>query len=176
MAKVKYSEVSCYDGAESICWIRSKMNFNRKLKYWLPVILWMGFIFWMSTEEFTAQNTSLFIEPIIRFLLPGASQHAVDVIHDFIRKGGHVGEYFILGLLLFRAFRSGSKARYPLRWAAFALGIVILYASTDEFHQSFVPGRTPSPIDVGIDSVGGILAQVVCVGWQRRRLRRAARL
>lgn len=152
------------------------MDIKRNLRYGLPVILWMGFIFWMSTGEFTAQNTSLFVEPIIRFLLPGAPQHTVDVIHGFIRKGGHVGEYFILGLLLFRAFRSGSKARYPLRWAAFALGIVILYASTDEFHQSFVPGRTPSPIDVGIDSVGGILAQLVCAGWQRRRRQRAAQL
>lgn len=129
----------------------------------MPVLLWMVFIFLMSTGEFTTENTSRFIEPVLRFLLPWAAPHTIAVLHGTIRKGGHLTEYFILGLLLFRAFRGDSKDQIDWRWAVWAMAVVVLYASSDEFHQSFVPGRTASPIDVGIDTVGGIIAQVVSV-------------
>jgi len=145
---------------------------NRFAKHWLPVVLWMAVIFSMSTGEFTAQNTSRFIEPIIRFLLPWASPHAVDIIHGLIRKCGHLTEYFILGWLLFRAFRGGSKERHAWWWAVSALLVLVFYAASDEFHQSFVPGRTASPIDVGIDTVGGIIAQGVAVFRARSHSRK----
>lgn len=147
------------------------MDFNRSIKYWLPVVVWMVFIFSMSTGEFTAQNTSRFIEPIIRFLLPWASTLTIDVLHGVIRKCGHLTEYFILGLLLFRAFWGGSKEGRVTRWAALAVLVVVLYAASDEFHQWFVPGRTASPMDVGIDTVGGILAQGVTVFRAKRHSR-----
>ncbi|MDD5542381.1 MAG: VanZ family protein [Acidobacteriia bacterium] len=149
------------------------MSFKRQLIFWGPVLLWMAFIFWMSTGEFTTENTSRFIEPFLRFLLPGAAPHTIVVIHGFIRKCGHVTEYFVLGLLLFRAFRGDSKDQTDWRWAAWAVVVLILYASSDEFHQSFVPGRTASPIDVGIDTVGGVIAQGVSMLMNRRGLREA---
>jgi VanZ family protein len=137
------------------------MSLDRNLKYWLPVVIWMAFIFWMSTAQFSAQNTRSFIEPVIRFFLPAISQHAVEVIHGLVRKGGHLAEYFVLGLMLFRAFRAGSVENHGWRWAWRALVVVAVYASTDEFHQSFVPGRTASLVDVFIDTSGGALAQLI---------------
>jgi VanZ family protein len=71
-----------------------------------------------------------------------------------LRKLAHLTEYAILGGLLARA-----TGRPPL---AIALGVV--YAITDEIHQTFVPGRAGRPLDVAIDAVG------VCLGvlaWLR---------
>ena len=149
------------------------MSLDRNLRYWLPVAIWMAFIFWMSTARFSAQNTRSFIEPAIRFFLPGISQHPVEVIYGLVRKGGHLAEYFILGLLLFRAFRAGSVENHGWRWALRALVVVAVYASTDEFHQSFVPGRTASLIDMFIDTSGGALAQLISF-FRVERLNRLA--
>jgi VanZ family protein len=141
------------------------MSFVRNVKYWAPVILWMTFIFWMSTGTFSSENTSLIIEPILHFLMPSLSPEKVAMIHAAIRKLGHVTEYFILGILLFRAFRGGSKELRNLRWAFSSFLVVVLYAACDEFHQLFVPARTASLVDVGIDTLGGIIAQGVSVLW-----------
>ena len=139
------------------------------IKYWLPVILWIGIIFWMSTETFSSQNTFSLTEAVLRFLVPGISSQEMALIHAFIRKAGHVIEYFILGLLLFRAFRGGSAASWNWRWSFLAVMVVLLWAAGDEFHQSFVPARTASAVDVGIDTVGGIIAQFVGALWDRYR-------
>ena len=138
-------------------------------KYWLPVILWMSFIFWFSTETFSAENTSFLVEKILPFLIPGISSEEAAWIHTFIRKAGHVTEYFILGLLAFRALRGGSTASWNWRWSFFSLIVVMLWAAIDEFHQSFVPTRSASPVDVGIDITGGILAQFVIALCYRYR-------
>jgi len=145
------------------------MNFIRNAKYWAPVFLWMSFIFWMSTGTFSSENTSLIIEPILRFFMPSIAPERVAVIHGAIRKLGHVSEYFILGILLFRAFRGGSTEMRSPRWAFSSLLVIVLYAASDEFHQSFVPARTASLVDVGIDTLGGFLAQCASVLWQLAR-------
>lgn len=80
------------------------MGSGRKfIKYWLPVILWMCLIFWMSTGTFAFENTASFVNPVLRFLLPEMPPKHMDLIHALIRKAGHVTGYFILSLLLFRA-------------------------------------------------------------------------
>jgi VanZ family protein len=145
------------------------MSLIRNFKYWVPVLLWMSFIYWMSTETFSSENTSQIIEPILRFLMPSIAPEAAALIHAVIRKLGHLTEYFILGILLFRAFRRDSKELLVWRWAFYSVLVVILYAACDEFHQSFVSARTASSLDAAIDTLGGILAQGVSV---LRRLHR----
>src|SRR5476651_839744 len=71
----------------------------RAHKHWLPVILWMGFIFVMSTELGSFAHTSRIIEPLLRWLYPGISAKTVDLVHLLIRKGGHLTEYAVLALL-----------------------------------------------------------------------------
>jgi VanZ family protein len=131
------------------------------LKYWLPVILWMGVMFWMSTGTFSSDHTSRFIVPFLNFLFPWLSSQDVDMLHEATRKTVHIVEYFILGLLLFRAFRSNSLKVWCPRWTIYALAGTIMYALSDEFHQSFTAARGASLIDVGIDSAGGILSQII---------------
>jgi VanZ family protein len=68
-----------------------------------------------------------------------------------LRKLAHAAEFAILGALLVRALRRPG-------WAV-ALGIA--YAVSDELHQSFVPGRQGSALDVALDSVGVVVGAVL---------------
>ena len=107
---------------------------SRALTHWLPVVLWAALIFSLSSIPHLGTNLG-----------------TGDLI---LRKCAHVTEYAVLAFLLARAIGRAAPA--------FLLGV--LYAASDEFHQSFVSGRHASPIDVAIDSVGlliGILA------WRR---------
>jgi len=133
------------------------------VKNWLPAALWMGVIFWMSTGTFSAEHTSRFIGPLLHFLFPQFSSQDFDLLHGIIRKAGHVTEYFILGLLLFRAFSGNSPQGWRLRWTVYVVIGVVLYALSDEFHQSFTSSRTSSLVDVGFDSAGGVLSQIVII-------------
>lgn len=139
------------------------MTLGKFLKYWLPVLLCVGFIYWMSTGMFSAHNTYFFLEPIVRFFFPSISHRRLAMIHSLTRKAAHVTEYFAIGLLLFRAFRSGSIEKRSLRWAFYSAIVIVLLALSDEYHQSGVPTRTASFADVGIDTIGGILAQCTAV-------------
>ncbi|TSA14254.1 hypothetical protein D4R75_16050, partial [bacterium] len=123
------------------------MKYRVILKYWFPVVLWMGFIFLMSTDRFAAHNTSLILDRIIRFLTPSISNRQLEVVNMILPKSAHVTEYFISGLLLFRAFRSGSFESRALRWATLSLLVIIFIAAGDEYHQSFVASRTASVVD-----------------------------
>ncbi len=145
------------------------MKFMRNFKYWLPVILGMIFIYWMSTEAFSSKSTLRIIEPMIRFFAPSLSRKEITMINGVIRKAAHVIEYLVLGILLFRAFRAGSHERRSWRWASSALAVVMLYAITDEFHQLHVPVRTASLVDVGYDTLGGLFAQCVSIIYYGRQ-------
>ena len=143
------------------------MNYRLILKYWVPVFLWVGFTFWMSTGTFSSSNTSRVIEPLLRFLMPHIPDADVILILGLIRKLAHLTEYFVLGLLLFRAFKSDSGELKAWRWACYSLLAIVLLAAGDEFHQSFVGTRTASIMDVGIDTLGGFLAQCAVLLWNR---------
>jgi len=105
------------------------------LYYWLPLLLWCYLIFFLSGI------------PNLRTNLPGAW----DLV---LRKIAHMIEYAVLYVLAFRAlsndFAEYGKRKLVISAAVFAL----LYACTDEIHQSYVPTRGPSFYDVLIDSVG----------------------
>jgi VanZ family protein len=107
---------------------------SRVLTVWLPVVLWAALIFTFSS-------------------IPSLST-GLGTWDTILRKGAHITEYAILGLLLMRA----------LEREALALAAGIAYAATDEFHQHFVRGRHAAPVDVAIDAIG------VCIGilaWLR---------
>jgi len=145
---------------------------TQNVKFWLPVLLWMSFIFWMSTGTFSGENTSSIIVPIIKFIVSGISDEKANLIHGLIRKSGHVTEYFILAGLVLRAFCAGAISTLTRKQIFYSLLVVALYASSDEFHQSFVATRTASIIDVGIDTIGGVLAIIIAELWRLATLYR----
>jgi VanZ family protein len=110
---------------------------------WLPALLWMAVIFAFSTRH------------------GGGHLPAAEVA---LRKLAHVTEYFVLTALLLRALRRSQVT------SAVAVAIVaaLAYAASDEWHQSFVPGRTATPRDVAIDGIGIALGAIAVT---RSRLR-----
>ena len=139
------------------------------LKYWLPLMIWMGVIFVGSTDLMSAQHTSRFIVPFLRWLDPHISWAAINTIHTVIRKLGHVSEYAVLTLLLWRALCSGPTLRMktPILFGAVLLTCAV-YAVLDEFHQSFAGSRTPSGRDVVLDSAGALLGALIGAAFSQR--------
>src|SRR5580704_13500141 len=146
----------------------------RRLKLWWPALVWAVVISAFSTGVFTSENTSRIIIPLLRWLLPHASPETLSELHHLIRKSAHFIEYFILSLLVLRGIRAGRKESH-LGWALVAIGIVGGYAALDEFHQSFVPGRTAAVTDVLLDTAGGVAAQLVAAVFMLRGDLRARR-
>jgi VanZ family protein len=76
-----------------------------------------------------------------------------------IKKTIHIVEYGTLSLLIYRAFiGSGVKKE---KAAVLAILISVVYAISDEFHQSFTPGREPTVRDVLFDTIGAVLAILI---------------
>jgi VanZ family protein len=130
------------------------------LKRWWPALLWAVVIWCFSTGVFTSVNTESVILPVLHWLFPRASHHMLLVMHHYIRKGAHFTEYFIFSLLLSRGIKAGQRGA-RVGWALTAVVLVACYASLDELHQAFVPGRQAAIADVLLDISGGVAAQVV---------------
>jgi VanZ family protein len=127
-----------------------------RLWRYLPLLLWIVFISFASTAEFSAVNTSTVLRPLVLWFLPTISEAKLATVHFILRKLGHFTEYAILAYLARRAFVSSSYGFLRRCWFQWALGLVVAYALLDEFHQSFVPSRTASIYDSVIDVAGGI--------------------
>ncbi len=132
---------------------------KRKNIKWLLVVVWMIVIFvFSSMNGNSSDEKSKFV--IYIFNLLGLNLDGIfGTLADFIvRKCAHFTEYFILYMLLYNALKENFSFKKAL---LFSIIGVFLYASSDEFHQSFVPGRGPSFRDVCIDTSGGLLALVI---------------
>lgn len=108
------------------------MSMKNFLHNWHPVLLWCGLIFFLSNQPH----------------LPGPEDASLDFL---VKKVGHMTVYGILFFLTHRALGKHQKNR-----VAYSFLFCILYALSDEFHQSFIPGRTPMLRDVGFDTIGMI--------------------
>jgi VanZ family protein len=124
------------------------------LRNWFPVFLWASLIFFFSTDIFSSANTAGAFEPILQQIFPQLTADHIERIHAVIRKLGHFTEYFVFGALVWRASHNAAATR--IRRLALSVAITVIYAVSDEWHQSFVPSRTASLVDVLIDSIGGI--------------------
>jgi len=112
--------------------------FIQFLQYWLPVLLYVTLIIVLSSQA---------------NLQPPFHWNNGD-------KLAHMMEYFGLGILLARAWRSALRLRWALAAAMIALAMGVLVGAGDEFYQSFVPGRDSSVYDLMADTIGVALAQV----------------
>ena len=106
---------------------------NKKILNWFLVIIWAGFIFFLSHQTGLKSN------------LP----NEYDLI---LRKLAHISEYAILTFLLIRALSGYNlKSKKILILSVF---LSLLYAFSDEYHQSFILERVGAFHDIGIDSIG----------------------
>lgn len=123
---------------------------------WLLVILWMGLIFYLSHQPATQSShlSTGITEKILAVIDRMTSKLTIDVeaFHHLIRKGAHFFAYLVLGVLVTHALKSNPMT--GVKSFLIALAICMLYATSDEVHQLFVPGRAGQVKDVMIDSVG----------------------
>jgi VanZ family protein len=113
---------------------------------WLPPILWMAMIFYLSS-------------------LSGLPDFDT---YDFtVKKAAHFSVYALLYLFLFRAFRLSFRLeeKPPLPALIVPAVVAVLYAISDEIHQSFVPMRNATVRDVFIDTAGILAMCVVVRKW-----------
>ena len=132
---------------------------------WVAVAVWMLLIF-----SFSAQNgetsgnlsnrfmSSLLI-PIFNFL--GVTIQDLNSWGLLIRKAAHMFIYFVLAILSVHALFVSNFFKNKVYNYGTALVISFLYACSDEWHQSFTPGRTMAFADVLIDTAGAILGLIL---------------
>src|SRR5438067_11029547 len=131
-----------------------------------PLIAWAILIFVGSGNILSAAHTSILLRAV-RWLFPNVRDESLAVFHLLVRKAGHLTEYAILATLAARAFRGASHDLLRRHWFWVSLLLAMVYALTDEWHQSFVPSRTASIYDSWIDSVGALIALTII--WLRHR-------
>lgn len=156
--------------------MQSVFGLRSIVKYWLPVIVWMAFIFIGSTNLLSSSNTERFLVPFLRWLYRGITELGLSHAMTFIRKMGHITEYAILFILVWRALNHWTFSQaMPRFWsnAGPAMVFAALYAVSDEIHQSFYRSRTPSARDVLIDISGAVLGLMLlgAIGcWHRKSI------
>jgi VanZ family protein len=145
---------------------------------WLPAALSVLMIVLESTSTMSASNTSQWLYPFWVKLFGPISSADWDKVHHLIRKTGHFVGYGVVSLAFFYSWRQTLHRMAVKHWtlwrraSVLAVGCTLLIASLDEFHQSFLPSRTASPVDVGIDLCGAIAAQLILlliISWFARR-------
>ncbi|MGI6514711.1 MAG: VanZ family protein [Syntrophomonadaceae bacterium] len=139
---------------------------STKIAAWIPVILWMMLIFFLSAQSaaessgLSSKVTELMLG-LINKVVPAFSSGLVDYayLNHVVRKLAHFLLYLVLGLLSARALRkNGITGGKQL---VLAVIFCALYAVTDELHQMFVPGRSGQISDVVLDTMGGLAGVIL---------------
>ena len=141
---------------------------TRFLKYWLPVFTILAIQFSFSTNAFSSSETSRFIIPILKVLMPHSDPGRLVFWHHVIRKAAHLTEYCVLGVFTLRAI--AIDIPHQSRVGILTVLFVAAAALGDEFHQSFVPSRGSSIVDVGYDFIGGVIAILLVWVWRSTRV------
>lgn len=117
---------------------------------WIPALLWALLIFYQSNQP---------------------SPAGADIAPDYLL---HFGAYGILALLLANAMAGGPGFVWrgrPGEWGLFLTFVLtVIYGLSDEWHQSFIPGRDPSWADVAADFLGALVAVLILAAWRRTKV------
>ena len=124
-----------------------------------------------STDSFSANHTGSILLKILRAIHVNLSAHQFYVVHFLTRKGAHFTVYGILSGFAFFSWRLTlpRPVRWALIWSALALLLTLVVASSDEFHQSFIPSRGPSVFDVLLDMCGAVFVQILIAAFARSK-------
>jgi len=139
----------------------------RVVLIWVVTLAWAGNITFLSTASFGGSVTRWLLEQVLSSLHIYLAHPTFEIVHFLIRKLAHCTEYAILSLFLFFSF----NPRHPESWhSRSALGAVViagLFSLTDEYHQSFVPGRTASIKDCSLDTFGALVGMLLLYAGRR---------
>jgi VanZ family protein len=132
---------------------------------WLPALIGVCVIMMESTEAFSTAHTNGPLRHLWESLFGAQPADRWEEIHHIIRKTGHFIGYGTLSLLFYRAWRlTGDilhRRTFRIENVLYALACTLVVASADEFHQTFLPGRTGRPQDVLLDMMGACTLQLL---------------
>jgi VanZ family protein len=144
-------------------------HLRKSLRSWIPTAIWLGVIFFLSTDIFSDDHTAKVLSYVVAWLHLPLTPVQVLILNHRIRKLVHISEYAVLSFVSFRSLQQGEK-RWRLRWAAGAVLLCMLVAVFDEGFQAFMPDRGGLELrDVILDTSGAALAQLAWWGWGRIR-------
>lgn len=128
----------------------------KKIKYFIPTILLMILIFYMSsrTADISSSQSSFFVD-ILQDILRFDNKY-YETIETVFRKFCHFSEYALLSLTIYWGLKKNRITNYY-----YPIVITCLYAITDEFHQLFVAGRSGEIRDVIIDTSGAVFMMLI---------------
>ena len=135
-----------------------------KIHLLLP-LLWMVVIFVLSHQSasISSGQSGVFVEQL-HHIAPSVDQQLLTFL---VRKGAHIFAYFVLGILTFNALWRVDLSKFKFNYLL-GLSIIVcaLYATSDEFHQLFISGRSGEIRDIIIDScaatVGVFIISIFC--------------
>lgn len=126
---------------------------NSPIVRWFLVIVWMGMIFAFSHQANSSEKTAV----------------VFGGFNIFARKMGHISEFGLLFLLIRFALRKHIELKKATLGAVL---LAVLYAASDEWHQSFVPGRSACIEDVLLDSVGIVATAFLIITLENHKSKR----
>jgi VanZ family protein len=134
---------------------------------WWPVGLGVCVILLESTELFGSDHTSGPLRSIFSAIFGGVDDDRWELIHHYIRKSGHFLGYGLIGLFWLRAWWLSLPHSRFFQDAILALLGTAAIASLDEWHQTYLPNRTGTPVDVMIDCSGAVILQLLVYIFMR---------
>jgi VanZ family protein len=153
----------------------------------LALVGWMALIYMKSNEPYQTQDirpylTEWFPAAMINYWLPHLEFHYSGqlitwkepymMLEFFFRKSAHIAEYGVLTALWFSNLQ---LTRFKKISFLLSPVLVVLYAISDEWHQTFIAGRTGHAIDVAVDSIGCLIVILVWLFWSRRNRNRGVK-
>lgn len=152
----------------------------KKYFAWLPMVCWMALIFALSSQPYSKQD----IRPFLQESIPQTfvKEHLGDVkvyysgneisiktkgvpgfLEFFVRKGAHVFVFMVLTITVQWAVqKTWKRGKGPFGYAL-SFFLPLVYAISDEWHQSITPNRTPKMEDVWIDMIGIMMGLVIMI-------------
>ena len=160
--------------------LKVTLKFVIKLLVWIPPVIIAISIFGFSSQN-AEQSSGLSSKAATAIIHLAGNSHIVNVNSENeaqfienlqypIRKCAHMTEYMIFTLSVILALYVWKVKNKWLYILAFA--VAVIFASTDEFHQLFVPGRSGMVIDVLIDSIGAAIGVFIVWGVRRKIYKR----
>jgi VanZ family protein len=156
---------------------RSDRDWRWWLNVWTPVVIAIAVICCESTGAMSSEHTSRFLRPFFERWFGPTRDSSWEFFHHALRKTGHFVGYGTVGFTFLRAWLHTLGRRGPMALLAWRLESTILaimstaiVASGDELHQTFLPSRTGTPVDVLLDTAGAgalcLLVWLIC--WSKR--------
>lgn len=143
------------------------MNKSTKsfLSRWLPVLLWAALIYWLSNES----NPYKYISAPVRIWLKNNRlfDYRMWEISGLLM---HLTLFAVLAILIIRVLAWQKRPRFAHFFFAFILAV--LYAVSDEIHQSYVPDRAFEVLDLSLNTSGAFLGVLASTLWHTRRAKR----